>query len=270
MAFGIPSVALVVTASIILLAYRYGGGVGGAIVTIYLAYTTISVKGLADAAKEVLARLDQGDLEGARKALSMVVGRDTAGLDPEGIVRGAVETVSENASDGVVAPLFYLALGGPALAMAYKAVNTMDSMVGYKDERYTDFGRGAAKLDDILNYIPARLTGVLIALAAFLLGLVGQGGRFSWKGSWRIFLRDRANHESPNSGQPEAAMAGALSVWLGGESSYKGIIKVKPYIGEPTEPLSPTKISDAVRLLYVTSVIMLTLAIDIAYVNFFM
>jgi len=238
-------------------------GWGNAVVAVCLAFTTLSVKSLADAGRAVYRPLLSGDLDGARKSLSMVVGRDTVGLEEVEVVRGAVETVAENASDGVVAPLIYLAVGGVPLAFAYKAVNTMDSMVGYRNGRYRYFGRVAARLDDVANYIPARLTALLMVVAAWLLSLA-RGG-FSGGGSLKVLLRDRYRHTSPNSGHPEAAAAGALRVRLGGENSYFGVKSVKPYIGDPDEPLLPGKIRDVVSLMYATSALAMFVACTISY-----
>jgi len=244
---------------LIILAARYLGGMAGMAVAVYLAYTTIAARGLADAANEVFRPLSEGDIGTARKKLSMVVGRDTDGLDEKEVARGAVETVAENTSDGIVAPLFYLALGGAPLALVYKAINTLDSMVGYRSDKYRHFGWAAARLDDLANFIPARLTGLLMVVAAYVLSLL-EAGRYSWKGAWRVLVRDRSNHTSPNSGYPEAAAAGALDVRLGGENSYFGVASVKPFIGDPVEPLSAGKITAAVRLMYVTAVLMVVVA----------
>jgi len=232
-------------------AYAYLPAWAGFALTLLLAYTTLSVKGLADSAREVIRPLLEGDMESARRALSMIVGRDTGSLDERGVTRGAVETVAENASDGVVAPLFYMAIGGVPLAMMYKAVNTMDSMVGYKDEKYRDFGRYPALIDDIANFIPARITSLYMILAAWVLSFF-RPGAYSASGSIDILFRDRLNHKSPNSGYPEAAMAGALGVRLGGPSEYFGMVVDKPFIGDETSELTSEKVRDAVRLLYVT------------------
>ena len=229
------------------------------IVTAVLAYTTLSVKGLAQGAYDVLMPLEEGDLPKARERLSMIVGRDTAHLDESEVARGAIETVAENTSDGIIAPLFYLALGGPALALAYKAVNTMDSMIGYKSDRYLYFGRAAARLDDVVNFIPARITGMLFVISAWFLSLAG--GNYYCKGSLKILLRDCRNHTSPNSGYPEASVAGALGVRLGGENRYFGVKSVKPFIGEPSEDITSGKIRDAVRLMYTASFMGLILAV---------
>ncbi len=265
----------------------------GFIVSAVTAYTTLAARGLADAARTVLTRLDAGDIVSARKELSMIVGRDTADLGEQEIARAVIETVAENASDGVVAPLFYLAIGGPALAMAYKAVNTLDSMVGYKNKEYINFGWAAAKLDDIANYIPARITAVLICLAAEIRhGLKGseiphhllltkspqppfdkggQGGisrsKSAFAGPWRIMLRDGPNHPSPNSGYPEAAMAGALGIRLGGPGTYGGEISRKPFIGDEGDPPDKKDIANSIRLMYCSTLLAVPGA---AALNFFL
>jgi adenosylcobinamide-phosphate synthase len=190
---------------------------------IYLVATTISLRGLVESVKGVL---QSHDLDDARKRLSHIVGRDTQGLDKDGVRRAAVETLAENTSDGVVAPLFYLAIGGLPLAVLYKAVNTLDSMVGYKNEEYIKMGWASARLDDLLNYVPARITGLLLALAALLM----PGARMTE--ALRVMLRDGRKHPSPNAGVPEAAVAGALGIRLGGPSTYGGKTVEKPFIGD--------------------------------------
>ncbi len=215
---------------------------------VYLAYTTLSAKGLKAAAMKVLSPLEDQDLHGARQALSMIVGRETAQLPEAAVVRGAVETVAENFSDGVVAPLFYYFLGGVPLALTYKAVNTLDSMLGYKNERYLYFGRVAARLDDVMNWIPARISVGFLLAAALLTGN-------DWKRGWQTALRDGRNHQSPNAGWPEAAMAGALSIQLGGTNTYFGKQVVKPTIGDLVIPLKPEHIRQSVRLLDVASLL---------------
>lgn len=187
-------------------------------------------------------------LEQARKAVSMIVGRDTTVLDADGIARAAVETVAENTADGVIAPLFWMILGGAPLSMGYKAVNTMDSMVGYRNDRYRYFGTAAAKLDDILGFIPARISGLLLVLAAYLTGMDGRN-------AWRIFRRDRYRHASPNSAQSESACAGALDLQLAGDAVYFGKTVHKPYIGDPLRSIEPEDIKRADRLMYAASVI---------------
>jgi len=195
----------------------------------------LAAKSLRQESMKVHKALTEGDLSGARQAVSMIVGRDTDRLDETGVAKAAVETVAENFSDGVIAPLLFLAVGGPVLGIFYKAVNTMDSMVGYQNNRYLYFGRCAAKLDDLLNLIPARLSGIMLCLAAPLTGLSGRE-------AWRIFRRDRKNHKSPNSAHTEAAAAGALGVSLGGPNYYFGTLVEKPAIGDAARPVEPEDI----------------------------
>lgn len=201
---------------------------------VYLTSTTIAFRELIDSARDVIKALKKGDIELARKALSMIVGRDTENLSEKGVLKATIETLSENLSDGIIAPLFYLTIGGIPLAMAYKAINTLDSMVGYKNARYIDFGWASAKLDDIANYIPARISGVLIVISIFFITIFkcpSKALQISHR-ALRIMINDGRKHLSPNSGVPEAAMAGALGVRLGGPSRYNGIEVQKPYIGE--------------------------------------
>jgi adenosylcobinamide-phosphate synthase len=219
----------------------------GFIIAVLLAYTTLAARDLARSARAVLVHLEGGDIAGARLALSMIVGRDTAELDEQGITRAVVETVAENASDGVIAPLFYLVLGGPALAMAYKAVNTLDSMIGYKNAAYKNFGWAAARLDDLANFIPARITAVLLSLAAWC--LPGASGR----DAFRVSVRDGRKHASPNSGYPEAAVAGALGLRLGGPSVYGGLVLDKPSIGDGMRDFDKKCIEKSIRLMYCAS-----------------
>lgn len=211
-----------------------------------LCYQLLAARSLRDESVKVYRALAEGKLEDARRAVGMIVGRDTARLDETGVSKAAVETVAENASDGVVAPLLFMALGGAGLGMLYKAVNTMDSMVGYQNERYRYFGRAAARLDDGLNLIPARLAGLFMCLAA------GPAG-FDGKNAFRIFWRDRKNHKSPNSAHTEAACAGALGVQLAGSSYYFGELVVKPTIGDPGRAVEPADILRANRLMYATA-----------------
>lgn len=206
-------------------------------------WQVLAMKGLRTESMRVYDRLTKGTLEEARTAVSRIVGRDTNALNEEGVTKAAVETVAENFSDGVIAPLFYLLLGGPALALCYKAVNTMDSMIGYKNEKHLYFGRCAAKLDDASNYIPSRLSALLLITAAFLSGRNG-------KSAWRIWRRDRRNHASPNSAQTEAAMAGSLEVQLAGPAYYFGEYYDKPTIGDPIRLIEPEDIRRANRLMY--------------------
>lgn len=206
----------------------------GAFVLVYLTATTLALRELVAAARLVIDAVKEGNRERARRNLSMIVGRDTEHLSEQATLRATIETVAENLSDGFVAPLFYLVIGGLPLAMAYKAINTLDSMVGYKNERYIHFGRAAAKLDDAANYIPARLTGLLIVIAAFCHSLfrAPRTAPTVTRRAYCVMRRDGRNHTSPNSGVPEAAMAGALGVKLGGPSSYNGVQVQKPWIGD--------------------------------------
>jgi adenosylcobinamide-phosphate synthase len=213
-----------------------------------LCWQCIAVTCLKAESMRVYTPLVKGDIEDARKRLSWIVGRDTAVLDESGVACAAVETVAENASDGVTAPLIAMALGGAILGCVYKAVNTMDSMIGYKNERYIDFGRFAAKLDDICNYIPSRFCALLMVIASKLCG-------FDARTAWRIWRRDRRNHSSPNSAQTEAVAAGALNIRLGGPNYYHGKLAEKPYIGDDTHPVEASDILKAHRLLTVTSLL---------------
>ncbi len=208
-----------------------------------LSYQLLAAKSLADESRKVYEALKAGDLPGARRAVSMIVGRDTACLDEAGVARAAVETVAENASDGVIAPLLFLAIGGAPLGMFYKAANTMDSMVGYQNDKYLYFGRAAAKFDDILNFFPARIAGVLLCLGSTAAGYDG-------KNAWRVFKRDRKNHKSPNSAHTEAACAGALQLRLAGPNYYFGRLVEKPYIGDDQRPIEPLDILRSGRILY--------------------
>lgn len=210
-----------------------------------MVFYLLAARSLKTESMKVCTALESGDIEGARRAVSMIVGRDTERLMEDGIARAAVETVAENASDGAIAPLFYIFLGGPVLGFLYKAVNTMDSMVGYKNDAYLYFGRFAARLDDILNLLPSRLSALFMTAAAFLSGMDGRG-------AFRIFLRDRYNHKSPNSAQTEAACAGALGVRLAGPAWYFGVLNEKPYIGDDLRPVEPGDIRRANRLLFVS------------------
>lgn len=218
----------------------------------------LAARSLKTESMKVYRRLKEKDLNGARYAVSMIVGRDTERLTAEGVTRAAVETVAENASDGVIAPLLFLLFFGPIGGFFYKAVNTMDSMVGYKNEKYLYFGRAAAKLDDLVNYIPARLTGLAFAAAACL--IPGMSG----KNAFKIWRRDRRNHKSPNSAQSESACAGALGVQLAGDAWYFGELYHKPTIGDALRPIEPEDIPRANRLMYVASV--LTLVVSVAAV----
>ena len=217
-------------------------------------WQALALRGLADESGKVYDQLAREDLPAARRAVSRIVGRDTQRLSAEGVAKAAVETVAENFSDGVAAPLFYLLIGGAPLGLAYKAINTMDSMVGYKNERYLHFGRAAARLDDAANYIPARLAALLWIAAAAL-------GGFDAKNAWRIWRRDRRCHASPNSAQTESACAGALGVQLAGPAWYFGEYYDKPTIGDPDRPVTPGDILRADRMLYLAGLLALGLGL---------
>ena len=215
----------------------------GAGLEIFFCYQLLAARSLRDESMKVCKALRKGETEEARAAVSMIVGRDTKELDEAGITRAAVETVAENTSDGVIAPLLYMAIGGAPLGFLYKAVNTMDSMIGYRNDKYQYFGRVAARLDDLLNFLPSRISGILMVLVSRPLGLDG-------KNALRIFLRDRKKHASPNSAQTEAACAGALHLRLAGDASYGGKVHHKPYIGDDDRPIEAEDIARAGRLMY--------------------
>jgi len=206
----------------------------GTVAVVYLISTTIALRGLTDSARLVIESVKDGSIKGARHKLSRIVGRDTENLSEDDVLKATVETLAENLSDGVIAPLFFLVIGGLPFAVAYKAINTLDSMVGYKNDRYMHFGWAAARLDDIANYLPARITGILIVISVFLVRMAKDTRNpFRSAGSsFRTMLRDGRNHTSPNSGIPEASMAGALGIRLGGASTYGGAVVEKPYIGK--------------------------------------
>lgn len=236
------------------------------IVLVLLVAATIATRELVRSGQAVLDELKAGDIKSARGKLGMIVGRDTESLDQKGILKATIETLSENASDGIIAPIFYFALGGLPLAMTYKAINTLDSMVGYKNERYKNFGWAAARLDDIANYIPARITGILIAVSSFVINL----SLVTCYSSLKTMLRDGRKHSSPNSGIPEAAMAGALGVRLGGPSSYGGVLVEKPYIGEEVEEQCDMymKASEkAVSLVKITALLGFAFALILLYLR---
>ena len=213
-------------------------------------YQIIAARCLCKESVKVYDRLKADDLPGARRAVSMIVGRDTENLSAEGVTKAAVETVAENTSDGVTAPLIYMLIGGAPLGFLYKAVNTMDSMLGYKNDKYLYFGRIPAKMDDVFNYIPSRVTALFMIVAAFFCGMDG-------KNAWRIYRRDRRKHASPNAAQTEAVCAGALRVRLAGDAVYFGKLYKKEFIGDSLRPIEPEDIKRTGRLMYVTAVLML-------------
>lgn len=245
---------VLIAAVVLFFAYWLNPYIGVA-VEVIMTYQILATKCLKVESMKVYACLKNNDLEAARKAVSMIVGRDTQNLSEEGVAKAAVETVAENTSDGVIAPMIYTAIGGPILGFLYKAVNTMDSMVGYKNDKYLYFGRAAAKLDDFVNYIPSRISAYIMIVAAFL------GGKpFSGKNAYYIYRRDNRNHASPNSAQTESVCAGALGIRLGGDASYFGKIVKKPYIGdllrkEENAAITFEDIKYANRLMYITAVL---------------
>ena len=218
------------------------------IVEIYLMYTVFSVKCLGDEGRKVYRILKEGNLAKARKELSYLVSRDTESLEKNDIIRSTMETISENTVDGVIAPMIYMFIGGLPLAMVYKAINTMDSMLGYKNDKYLYFGRCAAKLDDAANYLPSRISGWLMVAGAFVIGLDSRNAS-------RIFKRDSRNHASPNSAQTEAVMAGALDVQLAGNAYYFGKLYEKPTIGDAIREIETEDIRYANRLMYATAIL---------------
>ncbi len=219
------------------------------IAELWLLSTALAIKGLGDAARAVIQPLTQGDLPAARTALGMIVGRDTQNLDEAEITRGTVETVAENTVDGITAPLFFALIGGAPLALAYKAVNTLDSMVGYKNHRYADFGFASAKLDDLANWVPSRLTALCLWLAGLLLSLAGVL-RLRWRGALRGTFLDAPRHPSPNAGWPESMVARLLGVQLGGTNYYQGEASHRATLGEPLEQLRVAHISATLRLMH--------------------
>lgn len=251
----LPVGTMVLTGAICLLAGRIHPLLGMAVQTFWC-WQALAVKGLAEESKNVYRQLAAEDLPGARRAVARIVGRDTQALTEEGVTKAAVETVAENFSDGVVAPLFYMMIGGAPLALCYKAVNTMDSMIGYKNQRYLQFGRAAAKLDDAANYLPSRLAAVFWIAAA---GLTGQDA----PNAWRIWRRDRRNHVSPNSAQTESACAGALGVQLAGPAYYFGEYYNKPTIGDAKRPIEPRDILRANRMLFAGAGLALVLGLGL-------
>ena len=216
----------------------------GMVIEAVMTYQILAARCLQVESSKVWKQLNAGNLEEARKAVSMIVGRDTECLTEEGVAKAAVETVAENTSDGVIAPMLYTALGGPVLGFLYKAVNTMDSMVGYKNEKYLYFGRAAAKLDDVVNFLPARVSALLMIGTAFV-----SGKNYSGKQAWRIWRRDNRKHASPNSAQTESVCAGALGIQLAGDASYFGKVVKKPYIGDSTRAVEAEDIRRMNRLM---------------------
>ncbi len=222
-------------------------------------YQLLATKSLKTESRKVYTALQQEGLAAGRKAVSMIVGRDTENLSEEGVVKAAVETVAENTSDGIIAPMLYMAIGGAVLGFFYKAVNTMDSMIGYKNDRYQYFGTCAARLDDIVNYIPARISAILMLAASVFC-------RMQTRNALRIYLRDRHNHKSPNAAQTEAVMAGALGVQLAGNAYYFGTLHEKPTIGDPGRCIEREDILRADLLLYATATLAVVLCCMIKFI----
>lgn len=218
------------------------------ILSVFIAYVSLSIKSLKDEALSVTNAVENISIVEARKRLKNIVGRDVGNLSKDEIYRAVTETVAENTSDGIVAPLFYLALGGPALALAYKAVNTLDSMVGYKNEKYKNLGWFSARMDDIVNFIPARITAILMVFASFIL-------RFNWRDSLKIIWRDAKKHPSPNAGFPEAAVAGALGLQLGGTNYYFGAPHHRPLIGDEKTGFTSESVSNTLKIMHLTAFI---------------
>lgn len=228
----------------------YVSDILGLVIETFMCYQILATRSLRDESDRVFLALQSEGVEAGRKAVSMIVGRDTENLTEEGVTKAAVETVAENTSDGIIAPMFYMMIGGAVLGWTYKAVNTMDSMIGYKNETYQYFGTIAAKLDDIVNYIPARLAALVMIAAAACTGM-------DWKNAIRIYRRDRHNHKSPNAAQTESVMAGALDVQLAGDAWYFGTLYQKPTIGDPIRSIEVQDIRRSHILLYGTAILSL-------------
>lgn len=243
----VVSISMVIPLIIILIAKTINKYLA-LIVESFMCYQILATKSLKVESMKVYDELAKNDLPSARKAVSMIVGRDTKDLTFSGVAKAAVETVAENTSDGIIAPMIFIAIGGAPMGFFYKAINTMDSMVGYKNERYINFGRFAAKLDDVVNYLPARISAYQMILSSFFL-------RYDYKNAFKIYKRDRYNHASPNSAQTESVCAGALDVQLAGNAYYFGKLYEKPTIGDDIREINYDDIKKANRLLYCTSII---------------
>ncbi len=241
--------------TILIIAFKINVYLGFAL-NVFFCWQILAAKSLKVESTKVYTALKNKDIGEARKYLSYIVGRDTQNLNEEEIIKATVETVAENTSDGVVAPMLFMAVGGAPLGFLYKAINTMDSMLGYKNEKYINFGRFSAKTDDVANYLPARLSGILMVASAFILGL-------NYKNSAKIYKRDRKNHASPNSAQTESSCAGALDVQLGGNAEYFGTVVKKKTIGDNNKPLNCEDIKKANKLMYVTAVLALGVSLGL-------
>jgi adenosylcobinamide-phosphate synthase len=252
--WAIVIVVVVCAAKTLISLSSFAGRIFGDLALIWLAYTTLATRGLHQESSRVAAALRINDLALARTRLSLIVSRETSQLDEAAIVRALVETVSENISDAIVAPLFYLAIFGPVGALTYKAINTMDSMLGYKNERYRYFGSFAARADDIANLVPARISGWLVVGASALMGM-------DWRSSARVMMRDASKMNSPNAGYPEAAAAGALGVQLGGTNFYFGQPVAKPLLGDSMKSITLEAYSRMIRLMYLSSAMAFFMAV---------
>lgn len=260
LAAGLPIVMFLMTSAILEAAAGVAGWLGS-VLSITLASTTLAARDLWDHARAVDDPLQAGELPGARRAVAMMVGRDTDELSESEVARATVETIAESTADGVIAPLLYLAIGGAPLALAYKAINTLDSMIGHRDERYRDFGWASARLDDAANWIPARVAAVLLILGAGVMPhhrpRVSQG--------WRVFWRDGGKHPSPNSGRPEAAMAGVLGVRLGGTNFYGGVRQDRPILGMEGREPEPDDIASASKVMAMAGLLGVLVAVGIRW-----
>ncbi len=256
---GVLLITGILTHGLIILAYMIYMPLG-VILECLLIYQIMATKSLREESMKVARALDDS-LEDGRRAVSYIVGRDTKELDEKGVIKATVETVAENTTDGIVAPIIFCSIGGAGFGMIYKAVNTMDSMVGYKNEKYIKFGTAAAKLDDIVNYIPARITAIIMIIASGLL-------KMDMKNAIKVFKRDRYNHKSPNSAQTESVCAGALDLQLAGNSCYFGEVYEKPTIGDEIRKIEIEDIKRVNRLMYATSLIAIAICIGIRLLIF--
>lgn len=249
-------ISFLIPFAVLLILYRVNFWLG-LILEIFWSFQILAARTLSIEAYKVKKYLDDGNLKEARRALSMIVGRDTSQLTEEDITKAVVETVSENTTDGIVSPLIAIAIGGAPLGFAYKAVNTLDSMIGYRSEQYFYFGKASAILDDVVNYLPARLTGISMCFASALIS------GLSAKGAWRVMMRDHAKHASPNGGWTEGATAGALGVRLGGDATYFGVLYKKTSLGDPKRTIESCDIAKATKLMWISSIIVLILLVII-------
>ena len=251
--FAVASISYIIPATILYLLSILNGTISFIVMCI-MCWQIIAAKSLKDESMKVYYELERGDIVSSRKKLSMIVGRDTENLSEKRVIKATVETIAENTSDGVIAPIFYMAIGGPCLGFLYKAVNTMDSMIGYKNDKYMFLGRFAAKADDVFNFIPSRVAALIMIIAVFILKL-------DYKNAVKIFKRDRFNHKSPNSAQTESVCAGALNIRLAGDAYYFGKLVKKPYIGDDIKKPEYLHIILANKIMYASAFIMLLLCV---------